>query len=39
MDEVKSHTEMEHWKIVARTAILEGMKILHSVWAMQRKPG
>ena len=36
-DEVKAHTDNNHWVIVHRSSVPKGMKILPAVWAMRRK--
>jgi Reverse transcriptase (RNA-dependent DNA polymerase) len=35
--EVKSHTENEHWHIVKRDQVPDGVDVLPAVWAMRRK--
>ena len=37
IDEVKSHTDNDHWKIVSRASVPPGTPILPAVWAMRRK--
>ena len=37
IDEVTTHTERGHWKIVPITEVPSGTKILPAVWAMRRK--
>ncbi|KAI2513027.1 hypothetical protein MHU86_1318 [Fragilaria crotonensis] len=36
-EEVLAHESCRHWKLVKRTAIPEGVKVLPSVWSMKRK--
>jgi hypothetical protein len=36
-DEVRSHTEMNHWQVVKRSDLPQGTEVLPSVWAMRRK--
>jgi hypothetical protein len=36
-DEVRAHTENGHWKIIKRTEVPSGTKVLPAVWAMRRK--
>ena len=36
-DEIDAHTENRHWKVISRTQVPEGVKVLPSVWAMKRK--
>jgi hypothetical protein len=36
-DEVKAHTDNEHWVIVHRSQVPPGIKVLPAVWAMKRK--
>ena len=35
--EIASHTDNNHWEIVNRSEVPNGIKVLPSVWAMQRK--
>ena len=35
--EVDAHTEKMHWKVVRRSAVPKGVRILPAVWAMKRK--
>ena len=37
IEEVKSHTDNDHWKIVTRASVPTGEPILPAVWAMRRK--
>jgi hypothetical protein len=37
IDEVTTHTEKGHWKIIPITEVPKGTKILPAVWAMRRK--
>ena len=36
-DEVHAHESRKHWKMVRRTLLLVGTKVLPSVWSMKRK--
>ena len=36
-EEVKTHTEGKHWKVVPRDTVPSGKRVLPSVWAMRRK--
>ena len=35
--EIASHTDNNHWEIVNRSEVPNGIKVLPSVWAMRRK--
>jgi hypothetical protein len=35
--EVNGHVDNDHWKLIPRTEVPEGMEVVPSVWAMQRK--
>jgi hypothetical protein len=35
--EVNSQIDNDHWKLTPRTEVSEGMEVVPSVWAMQRK--
>jgi hypothetical protein len=35
--EVNSHINNNHWKLIPHTKVPEGMEVVPSVWAMQRK--
>jgi hypothetical protein len=35
--EVNGHVDNDHWKLIPRTEVPEGTKVIPSVWAMQRK--
>jgi Reverse transcriptase (RNA-dependent DNA polymerase) len=35
--EVDAHTSKEHWKLVRRDQVPDGVKVLPTVWAMKRK--
>ena len=37
VDEVTAHTKNGHWKIIPRSQVPEGTKVLPSVWSMKRK--
>ncbi len=37
IEEVKTHTENGHWKIISREEVPKGTPVLPSVWAMRRK--
>jgi len=37
VQEISSHQERKHWKIVPFKEVLENIKILDLVWAMRRK--
>jgi Reverse transcriptase (RNA-dependent DNA polymerase) len=34
---IDSHCDNDHWEIIKRTKVPEGVKVLDSVWAMRRK--
>ena len=36
-DEVNAHTQNGHWKLILRSEVPPGVKVLPSVWAMKRK--
>ena len=36
-DEINAHTKNRHWEVIEHLQVLEGAKILPSVWAMKRK--
>jgi hypothetical protein len=35
--ELNSHINNNHWKLIPRTEVPEGMEVIPSVWAMRRK--
>jgi hypothetical protein len=35
--EVNGHINNNHWKLIPRTEVPEGMEVVPSVWAIQRK--
>ena len=37
VDEINSHTDNGHWKVVGRDKVPKGTKVLPSVWAFRRK--
>ena len=37
VEEVTAHTKNGHWKIIPRSQVPEGTKVLPSVWSMKRK--
>jgi hypothetical protein len=37
VDEVTAHTKNGHWKIIPRSQVPDGTKVLPSVWSMKRK--
>jgi len=39
LDKVTAHTKNRHWRIILRTQVPVGTKVLPSVWAMKQKRG
>ena len=37
VEEIKAHTENNHWEVIEITQVIEGDKIIPSVWALKQK--
>eukprot|EP00957_Ditylum_brightwellii_P050991 3867015-Ditylum_brightwellii.AAC.1 len=35
--EVNTHTERDHWELIHKEQVQEGVKVLSAVWAMKQK--